>query len=129
MWEKIDDDDAPTWRCGTVGEDWHAHDVTVPCLSYNFGYGLANATDANFTLSTSLPDGEETGNASTSTNPTICDSAPSAHCTGVIPAITGINVDKKDPTVTVTTPAAGTPAYLLNEAVTANQAESTVDQA
>jgi microsomal dipeptidase-like Zn-dependent dipeptidase len=120
MWEKIDDDDAPTWRCGTVGEDWHADDVTVPCLSYDFGYGLANAGDANFLLGTSLPDGEETGNASTGTHATICDSAPSAHCTGVIPAITGINVDKKDPAVTVTTPAAGTPAYLLNETVEAD---------
>lgn len=120
MWEKIDDDDAPTWRCGTVGEDWHAEDVSVPCLSYDFGYGLANAADANFLLSTNLPNGTETGNASTGTHASICDAAPSAHCTGVIPAITGINVDKKDPTVTVTTPAAGTPAYLLNEAVTAN---------
>ena len=72
MWEKIDDDDAPTWRCGTVGEDWHANDVTVPCLPYDFGYGLANAADANFTLSTNLPDGENR-NASTGTHPTICD--------------------------------------------------------
>jgi microsomal dipeptidase-like Zn-dependent dipeptidase len=120
MWEKIDDDDAPTWRCGTVGEDWHADDVTVPCLSYDFGYGLANAAHANFSLSTNLPNGEETGNAFTGTHATICDAAPSAHCTGVIPAISGINVDKKDPTVTVTTPAAGTPAYIINQAVTAN---------
>lgn len=29
MWEKVDDDDAPTVRCGTVGEEWHADDVTV----------------------------------------------------------------------------------------------------
>ncbi len=48
------------------------------------------------------------------------DDLSSAHCTGVIPAITGINVDKKDPTVTVTTPAPGTRAYIINQVVNAN---------
>jgi hypothetical protein len=108
MWEKVDDDDAPTVRCGTVGEEWHAADVTVPCLSFDFGWGLADASDAAFSLSTSVLDGTETGNATTGTHATICDTA--GQCSGTVPAIAGINVDKKDPSVVVTTPAAGTPA-------------------
>jgi microsomal dipeptidase-like Zn-dependent dipeptidase len=120
MWEKVDDDEAPTVRCGTVGEGWHDADVTVPCLSFDFGWGLADAADANFSLSTSVPDGTETGDASTGTHATICDN--DSQCTGTIPAITGINVDKKDPSVVVTTPAAGTPSYILNQAVPADYA-------
>jgi microsomal dipeptidase-like Zn-dependent dipeptidase len=118
MWERVDDNEAPTVRCGTVGEDWHAADVTVPCLSFDFGWGLANPTDANFSLSTTVPDGTETGNAFTGTHAPICDDEP--NCTGVIPAIGGINVDKKDPTVIVTTPEAGTPTYILNAVVPAD---------
>ena len=118
MWEKVDDDDAPTVRCGTVGEAWHADDVTVPCLSFDFGWGLANAADANFSLSTSVPNGTETGDAATGTHATICDN--DSQCTGTIAAITGINVDKKDPVVSVATPAVGTPTYILNQAVQAD---------
>lgn len=118
MWEKVDDEEAPIWRCGTVGEDWHAGDVTVPCLSYDFGWGLENGADANFSLVTSVPDGTETGNATTNTHATICDN--DGHCTGVIPAIAGINVDKKAPDITVSTPPAGTPTYILNSIVPAD---------
>lgn len=118
MWEKVDDHDAPTVRCGTVGEDWHAADVVVPCLAFDIGWGLEHAADASFSLATSVANGTETGNASTGTHAAICDSDD--QCTGVVPAITGINVDKKDPTVTVATPAAGTPTYLLNQVVLGN---------
>ena len=120
MWEKVDDDDTPTVRCGTVGEEWHAANVTVPCIAYDFGYGLANAADANFALSTTVAEGAETGDASTGTHAAVCDTA--SHCTDVIPAITGINVDRKDPSVMVNTPAAGTPTYLLNAVVNADYA-------
>jgi len=118
MWEKVDDHEAPTVRCGTVGEDWHAADVSVPCLAFDIGWDLQHPADANFLLATNVPDGTETGNAATGTHPPICDNA--GQCTGTIPAITGINVDKKDPTVVVTTPAAGTPTYVLNQVVTSS---------
>ena len=48
MWEKIDDVDAPTVQCGTVGASWHASDVSVPCNAYNVGWGLQNGSDASF---------------------------------------------------------------------------------
>jgi len=118
MWEKVDDDEAPTVVCGTVGEDWHADDVTVPCIAYDFGWGLATSAPAAFTLATNVPNDTETDNASTGTHAAICDQI--GQCTSTIPAIAGINVDKKAPTVTVTTPPAGSPTYLLNQIVTAD---------
>jgi microsomal dipeptidase-like Zn-dependent dipeptidase len=118
MWEKVDDDDDPTVRCGTVGEEWHADDVTVPCLSFDLGWGLQNAGDAAFSLMTAVPEGSETGNAITGTHPPICDEG--GNCTGTVPAITGINVDKKAPVLTVTAPPAPITTYLLNENVAAD---------
>ncbi|HJU42712.1 MAG TPA: membrane dipeptidase [Vicinamibacterales bacterium] len=118
MWEKVNDSEAPEVRCGTVGEAWHADDVTVPCLSFDIGWGLANAGDANFSLSTSVPAGTETGNASTGTHAAICDT--DSNCSPVVGPITGINVDKKAPDITVTTPPSPIATYLLNQVVNAN---------
>jgi microsomal dipeptidase-like Zn-dependent dipeptidase len=118
MWEKIDDAAAPTVRCGTVGEDWHDSDVSVPCIAFDSGFGLDDDGDASFFLSTSVPLGTETDDASTDTHGPICDAA--VHCTGKVPAISGINVDKKDPTVVVAMPAAGTPSYTVGQIVMAD---------
>jgi len=49
-----------------------------------------------FPLSTNVPDGTETGNAATGTHPSICDNA--AQCSPIVAAISGISVDKMDPT-------------------------------
>lgn len=118
MWEKANDSEAPEVRCGTVGEEWHAQDVSVPCLSFDVGWGLGNTDDADFSLSTSVANGTETDAASTGTHAAVCDT--DHNCSSTIAAITGINVDKKDPSVVVSTPAAGTPTYLLNEVVNAS---------
>ena len=118
MWEKANDSEAPEVRCGTVGEDWHADDVEVPCLSFDIGWGLQNAGDANFSLSTSVPAGTETGDAATGTHAAICDT--DSNCSPVVGPITGINVDKKPPTITVTTPPSPVTTYLLNQVVNAN---------
>jgi microsomal dipeptidase-like Zn-dependent dipeptidase len=118
MWEKIDDDQAPTVRCGSVGEDWHADDVSVPCIAFDFGWGLATAGDASFSLSTSVPAGAETGDATTATHAAICDSA--GHCSSPVAAIAGINVDKKNPTIALIAPAAGTPTFTVGQVVLAD---------
>ena len=118
MWEKVDDVAAPTVRCGTVGDDWHDADVSVPCIAFDTGFELADAGDASFVLSTSVPAGSETGDAATGTHDAICDKA--GHCTAVVASIAGINVDKKDPGIVVATPAAGTPAYTVGQVVTAD---------
>ena len=117
MWEKVDDDCADG-AVRQVGEEWHADDVTVPCLSFDLGWGLQNAGDANFSLSTAVPEGSETGNAATGTHAPICDDG--GNCTGTVAAITGINVDKKAPVLTVTAPPEPITTYLLNENVAAN---------
>jgi microsomal dipeptidase-like Zn-dependent dipeptidase len=117
MWEKIYDTDPPTVTCGTVGSDWQASNVSVPCSAYDTGWGLQNAADASFALSTSVPAGVETAIASTGTHAPICDAG--GNCTGVIPAITGIKVDKKNPTVAITTPSDNLPTYTLNQVLVA----------
>jgi microsomal dipeptidase-like Zn-dependent dipeptidase len=118
MWEKVGDVDPPTVQCGTIGEAWHATDQSVPCNSYDRGFGLQNASDASFFLTTAVAPDTETDGASTGTHAAICDAG--GHCTGVISAITGINVDKKPPSVTLISPPVGTPTYLLNEVVLSN---------
>ena len=118
MWEKANDSEAPEVRCGTVGEEWHADDVDVPCLSFDIGWGLQNSGDAEFILSTNVPEGTETGNASTGTHAPICDR--DSNCSPTVAAITGINVDKKAPDITVTVPPAPVTTYLLNQVVNAD---------
>jgi hypothetical protein len=76
---------------------------------------LQNASDASFFLTTAVPSGTETGEASTATHAPICDAG--GRCTPAVPAIAGINIDKKVPTVTIASPAAGTPTFLVNQAV------------
>ena len=119
MWEKVDDNEAPTVRCGTVGADWHASDVTVPCIAFDTGWGLQKAADASFSVATAVVDGVETSNASTGTHPDVCDLDPVQKCTAVQP-IAGIKVDKKAPTILLTTPADGTPVYTANQSVVAD---------
>jgi hypothetical protein len=121
MWEKVDDIDAPTVRCGTVGGAWHANDVTIPCIAFDTGWGLKNPADASFSISTSVASGSETDSATTGTHPDVCDLDPVQKCTAV-QAITGIKIDKKPPTITLTAPADATPLFTVNQTVLANYA-------
>jgi hypothetical protein len=73
-----------------------------------------NAADKTFALSTTVPAGTETANATTGSH-TISDVAGNKTTAG---PITGNKVDKKAPTITINTPTATT--YILNEAVAAN---------
>ena len=118
MWEKVDDNQAPTVTCGTIGEEWHAADESIPCNAYDTGWDLQNPSDASFVLTTSVSDGVETADATTGTHPPVCDAG--SNCTSIIPAITGINIDKKAPAIAVTTPAAGIPTYVVNQVVLAD---------
>ena len=52
--------------------------MTVPCLAFDFGWGLANSADANFSLSTNLPVGMETGNAAVNSGSAIGTAAAGA---------------------------------------------------
>jgi len=78
------------------------------------GSGLANPADASFTLTTSVPTGTETSNASTNSH-SVCDVA--GNCTTAGP-IGPIKVDKKPPSIVIVQPAATT--YLHNSILTLN---------
>ena len=106
------DKTAPVVSCGTADGAWHAADVSIACTASGDISGLADAADADFTLVTSVPPGTETANASTGSRE-VCDRA--GNCATAAP-IGGNKVDKKAPTVTISSPAAG--SYLLNQAVT-----------
>jgi hypothetical protein len=94
---------------------WHKDDVSIAgSASDGAGSGLANSGDASFTLSTTVPAGTETSSAQTDSR-IISDVAGNSTTAG---PISGIMVDKKAPTLTITSPAAGA-TYLLNQPVLA----------
>lgn len=103
----------PTVSCGSPDTAWHATDVAIPCTASDSGSGLANPADASFTLSTTVPMGTETADATTASR-SVCDVA--GNCTTAGP-ISGIKVDKKAPSISITTPTTRT--YLLHQAVPA----------
>lgn len=109
------DKTAPSINCGAPDGQWHATDVNISCAASDAGSGLANVSDATFSLSTSVPAGTETPNAATGTHP-VCDVA--GNCTSAGP-IAGNMVDKKPPSINIASPSSGA-AYLLNQAVNAS---------
>jgi len=103
----------PAIQCGAPNGQWHGSDVSIPCTASDSGSGLANASDANFSLSTSVAAGTETASASTGSYQ-VCDKAGNCATAG---PISGNKVDKKSPTISITTPSAT--SYLLNQNVLA----------
>jgi hypothetical protein len=102
---------APSLNCGAADGLWHASDVSIPCTSSDGGSGLANASDAAFSLSTSVPAGTETSNASTNSR-SVCDAVGNCDTAG---PVGGNKVDKKAPDINITVPNGG--SYLLNQSV------------
>ena len=83
----------PAVSCGTADGAWHAADVSIACSASDGGSGLADAGDANFSLSTSVAAGTETANASTGTR-SIADAVGNSATAG---PVAGNKVDKKAP--------------------------------
>jgi hypothetical protein len=108
------DTTSPTVACAVPDGQWHAADVSLPCTAGDSGSGLANAVDAAFTLVTSVADGSETADAPTGTR-SVCDAAGNCATTG---PLGGNRVDKKSPTITLTTPTSTT--YVLKQAIPTN---------
>jgi hypothetical protein len=103
----------PTVACGQADGLWHPVDVEVACTASDASSGLADAADAAFTLGTAVSAGVETAYAATGTR-TVCDVA--GNCTSAGP-VAGHRVDRRAPTITVTTPQQR--AYGLGELVAA----------
>jgi hypothetical protein len=94
------DKSAPTISCAAPDSAWHASDVTLDCTATDSVSGLTNPADASFSLSTNVPDGTETANASTGTHQ-VCDVAGNCAIAG---PISGIMVDKKPPVISCAAP-------------------------
>jgi uncharacterized repeat protein (TIGR01451 family) len=110
----IADATPPQVSCGTADGAWHSTDVTISCTANDPESGLANAADANFTVTTSVPSGSETANAATNSR-LVCNTVSGCAMAGPISAN---KVDKKPPTITISSPAANA-TYQLNASVAA----------
>ncbi|HYY94225.1 MAG TPA: SBBP repeat-containing protein, partial [Pyrinomonadaceae bacterium] len=104
----------PTVTCGSPDGLWHSTDVSIQCTANDTGSGLADPADASFLLSTHVPAGTETANASTDSH-AVCDLA--GNCTSAGP-VAGNRVDKKGPTIAINSPTAT--GYSLGTSVTAS---------
>ncbi|MDQ3745106.1 MAG: hypothetical protein M3444_12050 [Acidobacteriota bacterium] len=98
---------SPEVSCGSADAVWHASDVSIPCTATDGGSGLANAGDASFSLSTSVPANTEDPNAPTDSRQ-VCDGV--GHCSAAGP-VSGNKVDKKPPTVTASAALANNSPY------------------
>jgi len=98
----------PDVTCTPAPSTWSATDVSIPCTASDGGSGLAVPADASFNLSTSVPPGTETANASTGSLP-VCDNAGNCATAG---PIDGVMVDKKGSSLNC----GSAPTFLLNQA-------------
>jgi hypothetical protein len=94
---------APTVTCASADGSWHASNVSIGCSASDGGSGLAHPEDASFNLTTSVASGTEDANASTGSHE-VCDVAGNCATGG---PVAGNKVDRKAPTITLTTPAGG----------------------
>ena len=107
----------PALSCAAADGAWHNTNVTIACTASDLESGLANAADASFHLTTSVPAGTETASAATNSRQ-VCDLV--GNCSTAAP-ITGNKVDKKAPTIAIALPMAGA-TYGLNAKVGASYA-------
>jgi hypothetical protein len=103
---------APQFACGNADGLWHASDVSIGCTASDGGSGLAVPTDANFNLSTNLATGSENANVSTGSRD-VADDVGNKATAG---PVSGNQIDKKGPTLSLTCPNA---PILLNQPVSA----------
>jgi hypothetical protein len=91
----------PDVLCGTADGLWHADDVEISCTASDALSLLLQSSDADFVLTTSVPDDTETDAASTDSRE-VSDVAGNVVVAG---PVTGLKVDRKAPTVTAVCPA------------------------
>jgi hypothetical protein len=108
----VRDTTAPTVACSGPDNQWHSEDVVLACKAEDV-VGLADSSNSDFALRTNVPTGTEDSDATTGTR-SVCDNY--GNCTTAGP-IRGNRVDKKGPTIAVSSPADTT--YRLRQSVTA----------
>jgi hypothetical protein len=104
---------APTVSCEADDGRWHASDARLGCSASDSGAGLADAADAQFSLTTNVAPNGETANAATAGR-TVEDAAGNSTTAGPIDAI---KVDKLAPAITIEAPTAS--GYPYGQAVVA----------
>ena len=110
----LTDSTAPTISLTTPPQGaWYGSDVTVDCAASDSGSGLANPSDASFTLSTSVAAGTETSSAVTDSRQ-VCDLADNCATAGPFT----FKIDKKKPVITISVPASGA-TYTLGQVIAA----------
>lgn len=92
---------APAVSCGGAPAGWSATDVSIPCTASDGGSGVVGP--ATFELSTTVPAGTATADASTGARE-VCDLVGNCRTAG---PISGIKVDKAAPTAAIATPGDG----------------------
>lgn len=102
---------SPSIQCDAVPSAWSNSDVTVACFASDHLSGVAG--NPEFLLTTTVPDDVETDNAVTDSH-NVCDLAGNCEPYG---PLTGVMVDKKDPTINIVSPSAGT--YVAGQTITA----------
>jgi hypothetical protein len=104
------DKTGPQVRCPVADDAWHADNATLRCEASD---GLSGIVDPppSLLLKTSVPPGTETGVAATG-SVTVCDRADNCATAG---PIAGNKIDRKPPTVSITSPTQT--VYTLNQQV------------
>lgn len=105
---------APVVTCEDPAGGWHAENVSVACEAADGGAGVAGGGNASFSLTTDVQAGAEDPDARTGTR-RVCDRVGNCSTAG---PVGGIKVDRKAPSISITTPVQGA-AYLLNESLAA----------
>jgi YVTN family beta-propeller protein len=99
------DKTAPEVSCDKPADTWHKDDVYIQCKANDSASGLGvSVSQSTFSLSTAVPAGTETINATTGSQK-ICDLA--GNCVTAGP-FTNIKVDKAGPQINITSPTAST---------------------
>jgi len=107
------DKTAPILNCVAPAAVWRAVDVSVPCSASDAGSGLANPTQASFSVATAVPAGTETNSAAIPTV-TVYDVAGNSASQGPFGPFL---VDKKAPAISGLTISPAAPVF--GQAVTA----------
>jgi hypothetical protein len=100
----------PTIDCAPAPPGWHATNVSIACSAADLSAGIQGPT--TFSLVTNVAVGSETTGAQTDSR-SVCDIA--GNCANADP-IGGIQVDRRAPSITITSPAG---QYTINQVVTA----------
>ncbi|HEY0805014.1 MAG TPA: hypothetical protein VGD84_08120, partial [Pseudonocardiaceae bacterium] len=97
------DGSAPAVDCAAPSTAWSAIDVTIACTAVDAVSGLADPTQSQFGLTTSVPAATETAAAATG-SVNVCDVAGNCATAG---PVGGLKVDRLAPAITLSAPTGG----------------------